>query len=70
MEKKKSKIKFYNSLAKVLPKNQIIYFVILLFKFIPLFVITHDWNISSKKGISYWIRKNNFIRIHIIFNSF
>ncbi len=39
------------------PKNKILYGVILFLKIIPLFVITHDWNISSKKGISFWIRK-------------
>ncbi len=39
------------------PKNKILYGVILFLKIIPLFVITHDWNLSYKRGISFWIRK-------------
>ena len=53
----KEKSKFYISLSQYIPKNKIFFSLILILKFLPLFVITHDWNISYKKGISYWIRK-------------
>jgi len=39
------------------PKQKIIYFIFLIYKFLPLIVVTHDWNINSKLGISFWIRK-------------
>ena len=38
---------------------------------IPLFIITHDWNISSNKGISYWIIKfilSEFISYKMTYN--
>ena len=51
------RIIYYNNLEKELPSNKIIYFVIIMIKILPIFIITHDWNISFNKGISYWIRK-------------
>ena len=51
------RIIYYNNLEKELPSNKIIYFVIIMIKIMPIFIITHDWNISFNKGISYWIRK-------------
>ena len=44
-------------IPKHFPKHKIIYFVFLVYKFLPLIVVTHDWNINSKLGISFWIRK-------------
>ena len=44
-------------ISKYFPKNKIIYFAFLIYKFLPLIVVTHDWNINSKLGISFWIRK-------------
>ena len=73
MENKKSKIRFYQSLSENLPNNNRIYIIIIIIKCIPLFVITHDWNISSEKGVSYWIRKailSEFISKSIPFNIF
>ena len=51
------RIIYYNNLEKELPSNKIIYFLIIMIKIMPIFIITHDWNISFNKGISYWIRK-------------
>jgi hypothetical protein len=53
----KEKSEFYIQISKHIPKNQIIFGFILIMKFLPLFVITHDWNLSYKRGISFWIRK-------------
>ena len=53
----KEKSEFYIHISKHIPKNQIIFGIILIMKFLPLFVITHDWNLSYKRGISFWIRK-------------
>ena len=53
----KEKTKFYLALSQHIPKNKIFFGIILFLKFLPLFVITHDWNISHKRGISYWVRK-------------
>ena len=56
-EKIKDKMNFYIRLSKYFPKNQFFFGFIIIMKILPLFIITHDWNISYKKGISYWIRK-------------
>ena len=56
-EKIKEKTEFFLLLSKNLPKNKSFYGIMLVLKFLPLFIITHDWNISYKKGISYWVRK-------------
>ena len=56
-EKIKEKTKFFIIISKNLPKNKSFYMIMMLLKFLPLFIITHDWNISYKKGISYWMRK-------------
>ncbi len=56
-EKIKEKNVFFMLIAKNIPKNKVFYAIILTLKFLPLFIITHDWNISYKKGISYWVRK-------------
>ena len=53
----KEKSEFYIHISSHIPKNQIIFGFILIMKYLPLFVITHDWNLSYKRGISYWIRK-------------
>ena len=50
------RIIYYNNLQKELPSNKIIYFIIIIIKIMPLFIVTHDWNISLNKGISYWLR--------------
>ena len=56
-EKIKEKTKFFILISKNLPKNKRFYMIMMFLKFLPLFIITHDWNISYKKGISYWMRK-------------
>ena len=45
------KLNFYISLSKTLPTSIILDSVIIIIKMIPLFIITHDWSISSNKGI-------------------
>ena len=56
MRKSKKKTEFFYFYQKI-PKNKSFYGIMLVLKFLPLFIITHVWNISYKKGISYWIRK-------------
>ena len=71
METKQSnKLHFYISLSKTLPTSIVLDSVLIIIKLIPLFLITHDWNVSSKKGISYWIRKfilSEFISSHMTY---
>ena len=49
---KKLRKNLYNTLliVKYVPKHKILYTLIIIMKAIPLFIITHDWNIYSKKG--------------------
>ena len=56
-EKIKDKTKFLLHLSNYIPKNEVFHSIILIMKFLPLFIITHDWNLSYEKGISFWIRK-------------
>ena len=54
-----------------IPKNKILYGLFLLLKTIPLFIVTHDWNISSNKGISFYIRKitlSEFLNASSLYN--
>jgi hypothetical protein len=52
-EKIKDKMNFYIRLSKYFPKNQFFFGFIIIMKILPLFIITHDWNISYNNGISY-----------------
>ena len=58
-------IKIYKFLEKF-PFGRNIAVLVLVIKFFPLIVISHDWKISSKSGISYYIRK--FTLSEIIYN--
>ena len=58
-------IKIYKFLEKF-PFGRNIAVLVLMIKFFPLIVISHDWKISSKSGISYYIRK--FTLSEIIYN--
>ena len=48
---------FFLKMKVFFPKSKKVYFLIYILKLIPLIVITHDWNITSKYSISFWIRK-------------
>ena len=50
-------LSFFLKMKAFFPKSKKIYFLIYILKLIPLIVITHDWNITSKYSISFWIRK-------------
>ena len=50
-------LNLFLKIPKYFPKHKSIYYFFLLFKLLPLIVVTHDWNISSKLGVSFWIRK-------------
>ena len=73
-ENKRLKKHFYLLLKiqKNYTNNKVIYLISDILKFLPFFVACHDWNINSKKGISFWIRKFTLIEIistnhHLIF---
>ena len=53
----KSHIKFLIKIASYFPKSKLIYFIILIIKIIPLIILTHDWNLLKKRGISQFLRK-------------
>ena len=59
----KEKAKFFLNISNNITKNSYFFWVIMILKFLPLFVITHDWNISYNRSISYWIRKFTFCEI-------
>ena len=44
-------------IQKHFPSNRFFYLLNLFLQELSFIVITHDWNINSNKGISYWIRK-------------
>ena len=54
---KKLRKKLHNTLIMVnyVPKHKILYILIIIMKAIPLFIITHDWNIHYKHGITYYL---------------
>jgi hypothetical protein len=53
----KSHIKFLIKIASHFPKPKLIYFIILIIKILPLIILTHDWNLLKKRGISQFLRK-------------
>ena len=63
MQKLNKNICILLKLQKICPTSKIIYFIILIIKLIPLFIITHDWDLSLNKGVSKWIRKFTFAEI-------
>ena len=50
-------ISFILKMKAFFPKSKRVYFLIYIMKLIPLMVITHDWNLTSKYSTSFWIRK-------------
>ena len=62
---KKNNIEIYKFIGNI-SLNKISSLLILIIKLLPLIVITHDWKISSKFGISYYFRK--FTLSEFIFN--
>jgi hypothetical protein len=55
MEKIKNeerRMSMFMQIRRNLPKNQIILYVFLIIKIIPVVVITHDWNLNYGSGIS------------------
>ena len=62
-ENKRLKKHFYLLLKiqKNFSNNKVIYLISDILKLLPFFVVCHDFNINSKKGISFWIRKFTLI---------
>ena len=50
-------LNLFLKIPKYFPKDKSIYYFFLFFKLLPLIVVTHDWNISSHLGVSFWLRK-------------
>ena len=53
MESNSNLLKLLIKLRKGFPKNQLVYFLVLFMKILPVFILTHDWNINYGKGISF-----------------
>lgn len=53
--------------SKQYPRSMLLNTVLLVFQLLTVIVMTHDWNISFGKGISFWIRKLIFIRFFAFF---
>ena len=47
--------KIFVYVISYIPKSNIINGLIMFLRVIPLFLITHDWNIHYKNSISYYI---------------
>ena len=47
--------KIFIFIEKSIPKNNIINGLIMYLRIIPLFLLTHDWNIQYKNSITYYI---------------
>ena len=62
---KKKNIEIYKFFGHI-SFHKILSLLILIIKLLPIIVITHDWKISSKFGISYYFRK--FTLSEFIFN--
>ena len=56
-------LNLFLKIPKYFPKEKSIYYFFLFFKLLPLIVVTHDWNISSHLGVSFWLRKFTFAEI-------
>ena len=69
MQKLNKNICILLKLQKISPSSKTIYYIILIIKLIPLFIITHDWDLSLNKGVSKWIRKFTFAEIIFNINS-
>ena len=64
--KNDNNLNLYLKIPKYFPRYKVIYYFLIIIKFLPLIVFTHDWNINSKLGISFWIRK--FTLAELIFD--
>ena len=62
---KKKNIEIYKFFGNI-SLHKVLSLLILIIKLLPIIVVTHDWKISSKFGISYYFRK--FTLSEIIFN--
>ena len=69
MQKLNKNICILLKVQKINPSSKTIYYIILIIKLIPLFIITHDWDLSLNKGVSKWIRKFTFTEIIFNINS-
>ena len=61
MEKQNNKydsLKYhFIQILKTFPRSKVVFSIIILIKFIPMFVVSHDWKITKNSGISFWVRK-------------
>ena len=65
MIEKNNKIILFIKIVNNFPKNKLIFFILLFIKFLPLFIYTHDWNLTRKKGYSYYL--NYIILVKFIY---
>ena len=47
--------KVFVHIVKNIPKNNVLNGLLMFLRVIPLFLITHDWNIHYKNSITYYI---------------
>ena len=62
-------------ILKSFPRSKVVFSLIILIKFIPMFIVSHDWKISKNSGISFWVRKfslaeiiNDFKNIYFLYS--
>ena len=53
---KKNKLDIYLKLSEYFPHSGIIYIIIIIIKFLPLFIVTHDWNLNDTRSLCHYLR--------------
>ena len=66
MKSTKTNIYFIIKIADHFPNNKLIFFLVLFFRFLALFVVTHDFNLNYGKGISNFLKKLLLIKLFFI----
>ncbi len=65
MIEKNNKLNLLIKIANNFPKKNLIFFILLFIKFLPIFIYTHDWDLKRKKGYSYYL--NYIILVKFIY---
>ena len=69
MNKQKNKNEMILKLIKKFPTNSIIYVVNNIIKFLPIIILTHDWEISNDKSYFHYVNHLTFCTLIDIGNN-
>ena len=68
MNKQKNKNEMILKLIKKFPTNSILYLVNSIIKFLPIVILTHDWEISNKKSFFHYVNHLTFCTLFDVGN--